>query len=285
MALTQIVTTDSVSASVVNTKIVDPANTAITGLQIAQTAGGTATAITLTGIELTNGYQKTFIISASNSGSATTVNGKPLYKPGGTVAPNLTAGKAASIWYNLTGDCFFYKASAEGAAVVGDVLAGKTFSNDNDTGLTGTMVNRGAVTITPSTTNQTIANGYHNGSGYVLGDADLIAKNILSGKNIFGVNGSAKRSATGLLTNGTDGIIRITGLDFTPNYVIAYRVTTPYNYYAVAFNVGGTIYGATIYSSYYQFAQSFGVGYANIQVALTSENGGWQYEYRWYAFE
>ena len=66
MTLTQIVTTDSVSASVVNTKIVDPANTAISGLQIAQTAGGTGTAITLTGIELTNGYQKTFVISASN---------------------------------------------------------------------------------------------------------------------------------------------------------------------------------------------------------------------------
>ena len=141
MALTQIVTTDSVSASVVNTKIVDPANTALAGLQIAQTAGGTATAITLTGIELTNGYQKTFIISASNSGLATTVNGKPLYKPGGTVAPNLVAGKSASIWYNLAGDCFFYKASAEGTAVAGDVLASKTFSNDNDTGLIGTFTN------------------------------------------------------------------------------------------------------------------------------------------------
>ena len=130
MALTQIVTTDSVSASVVNTKIVDKANADISGLQIAQTAGGTATAITLTGVELTNGYQKTFVISASNSGAATTINGKPLYKPGGTVAPNLVAGKASSIWYNLAGDCFFYKASAEGTAVAGDVLATKTFSND-----------------------------------------------------------------------------------------------------------------------------------------------------------
>lgn len=139
MALTQILTTDSVSASVVNTKIVEPANTAISGLQIAQTAGGTGTAITLTGVELTNGYQKTFVINANNSGAATTINGKPLYKPGGIVAPSLTAGKAATVWYNLSGDCFFIKASAEGTAVAGDVLAGLTFSNDNDIGLTGTL--------------------------------------------------------------------------------------------------------------------------------------------------
>ena len=257
MALTQIVTTDSVSASVVNTKIVDKANADISGLQIAQTAGGTATAITLTGVELTNGYQKTFIISASNSGAATTVNGKPLYKPGGKVAPNLVAGKAATVWYNLAGDCFFYKASAEGTATAGDVLAGKTFSNDDDTGLigtlaltgnavvgdilatktayltdpktkvTGTMVNRGAVTITPGTSNQAIAAGYHNGSGYVAGDSDLVAANILAGVNIFNVAGSAKRSATGTgSTPASGGLISVSGLGFTPKKIILFQWRT-----------------------------------------------------------
>ena len=228
MALTQILTTDSVSSSVVNTKIVDPANTALTGLQIAQTAGGTSTAITLTGVELTNGYQKTFVINASNSGAATTINGKPLYKPGGTVAPNLIAGKAASIWYNLAGDCFFYKASAEGNAVVGDVLAGKTFSNDDDTGLAGTMTNQGAVTITPGTTNQTIAAGYHNGSGVVAGDADLIGANIIPGINIFGVNGNApvKKYATGSGTSDPSSNISISGLTFTPACVVVHETNS-----------------------------------------------------------
>jgi hypothetical protein len=227
MALSQILTTDSVSASVVNTKIVDPANTALAGLQIAQTAGGTATAITLTGVELTNGYQKTFIISASNSGSATTVNGKPLYKPGGTVAPNLVSGKSASIWYSLAGDCFFYKASAEGTATAGDVLAGETFSNDDDTGVVGTMTNRGAVTITPGTSNQAIAAGYHNGSGYVAGDSDLVAANILAGVNIFNVAGSAKRSATGTgSTPVSGGLISVSGLGFTPKKIILFQWRT-----------------------------------------------------------
>ena len=197
MALTQILTTDSVSASVVNTKIVDKANTAISGLQIAQTAGGTATAITLTGIELTNGYQKTFIISASNSGSATTVNGKPLYKPGGTVAPNLVAGKSASIWYNLAGDCFFYKASAEGTATAGDVLASKTFSNDDDTGLTGTLALTGDASVGDVATGKTF---YNN---------DPTSKLTGTGANV-------KKFATGV-QNGSG---TITGLTFRPSVVV-----------------------------------------------------------------
>lgn len=55
-----------------------------------------------------------------------------------------------------------------GDAVVGDVLSGKTFSNANAVGLTGTMVNRGAVsqTIQPGGS-YTIPAGYHNGSGVV----------------------------------------------------------------------------------------------------------------------
>jgi hypothetical protein len=79
---------------------------------------------------------------------------------------------------------------ATGDAVVADVLSGKTFSKSGAAGLTGTMPNRGAVTITPGTAAQTIAAGYHNGSGTVEGDSDLVAANIRSGKNIFGVVGT-----------------------------------------------------------------------------------------------
>lgn len=55
--------------------------------------------------------------------------------------------------------------------------------------ITGTMPNNGAVTMVPTTISQTIAEGYHNGSGYVEGDADLMAGNIRSGVSIFGVAG------------------------------------------------------------------------------------------------
>ena len=100
-----------------------------------QTAQGTATAIILTGIPLTDGYSKTFVVANDNSGSATTVNGKNLYKPNTTTPPNLTKGKAVTIWYDLAKTSFFIKASAEGNTIAAHVLAGDTFSNDNDTGL------------------------------------------------------------------------------------------------------------------------------------------------------
>lgn len=56
----------------------------------------------------------------------------------------------------------------------------------------GTGVTRkSAATITPGTTNQTIASGtYLTGTQTIAGDADLVASNIKSGVNIFGVTGA-----------------------------------------------------------------------------------------------
>jgi phage-related tail fiber protein len=112
-----------------------------------QVAGGTATAITLTiGETLVNGFPVNFTASASNAGAATTINGKKLFKPNTTTAPNLVAGKPYTAIYNSSGDsgngCFFIKASAEGTAIAADVLAGKTFSNDDDTGIVGTNISK-----------------------------------------------------------------------------------------------------------------------------------------------
>ncbi len=78
-------------------------------------------------------------------------------------------------------------------ATTTNVLAGQTFwglTASQWATQTGAMPNNGAVTITPGTLTQTIAVGYHNGSGYVEGDADLVAGNIRSGTTIFGVTGS-----------------------------------------------------------------------------------------------
>ena len=158
--------------------------------------------------------------------------------------------------------------SNDADAVVGDVLNTKTFYQGGNK-KTGTMPNRGAVTITPSASNQTITNGYHNGSGVVnavtftaanvltgttiagtagtmpnqgsptftpsasnqgisagyysggtiSGDSDLIASNILSGKNIFGVVGTAKAQASGSNTSDGSGNLTVTGLGFTPTLI------------------------------------------------------------------
>ncbi len=83
-----------------------------------------------------------------------------------------------------------YSGGATGDAVAADVLAGKTFSNGSGSGLAGTMPNRGGMPFTPSTADQTIPAGYHNGSGGVPGDTDLVSGNIAAGIDIFGVLGS-----------------------------------------------------------------------------------------------
>lgn len=55
-----------------------------------------------------------------------------------------------------------------GDAVAADVLTGKTFSNANAVGISGSMANNGAVSQTLAAgASYTIPEGYHNGSGTV----------------------------------------------------------------------------------------------------------------------
>lgn len=57
--------------------------------------------------------------------------------------------------------------------------------------LTGSVTTKAAATITPGTSNQTIAAGtYLTGAQTIAGNANLVAANIKSGVSIFGVTGS-----------------------------------------------------------------------------------------------
>ncbi len=88
-----------------------------------------------------------------------------------------------------------------GTALAADVLSGTTFSNASGTGISGAMVNVGAQSILPGTTQQTITQGYHDGTGTVTGDVDLITGNIKSGATIFGVTGKTEVVDTTEATN------------------------------------------------------------------------------------
>lgn len=67
---------------------------------------------------------------------------------------------------------------------------------------------KAAATITPTTSNQTIAAGtYLTGAQTISGDANLLASNIKSGVSIFGVNG-ALTSAT-VSQDGTTKVLTI----------------------------------------------------------------------------
>ena len=157
-----------------------------------ESATGTTTDIIVNMLDLYNGYSKSFIAYANNNGQATKINGKPLYKPNTTDAPNIIEGKAYTVWYDTIRDCFFLKASAEGNATAENVLADKKFSNDNDTGITGTMPNRGAVNKTLALNETyTIPKGYHNGSGKVTqsittkGAITDSVSNVVSGDSLY----------------------------------------------------------------------------------------------------
>lgn len=59
--------------------------------------------------------------------------------------------------------------------------------------LTASVTTKAATTYTPGTSNQTIASGtYLTGTQTISGDSNLVAGNIVSGKTIFGVAGSAQ---------------------------------------------------------------------------------------------
>jgi hypothetical protein len=171
-------------------------------------AGGNGTAIVLNipSVSAYKAYQKfTFIAFANNGGAATTIKinaltVKNLYKPNTTTAPNLIQGKAYDVWYDPTGGCFFLKASAEGDSVAANVLAGKTFSNNDDSGLVGTMVDRGSVgvqTIVSEGAEYTIQQGYHNGLGKVKAViSGILASVIKAGTTVGGIVGTFTSDAT-----------------------------------------------------------------------------------------
>ena len=89
-------------------------------------------------------------------------------------------------------------------AAPGDVIAGRTYWSLRTDGagggawalMSGAMPDNGAVTYLPGTSDQEIAAGYHDGSGYVQGDPDLAPGNIKDGIDIFGVTGVLSGAAS-----------------------------------------------------------------------------------------
>ena len=107
------------------------------------------------------------------------------------------------------------KVTPTGTAVAANVLSGKTFINSTGQTVTGTMANQGAKTFTPSASKQTGAAGYYSGIT-VNTDSNLVAANIVSGKKIFGVTGSATISSLGgkQFASGSNTVISLSGVEY-----------------------------------------------------------------------
>ena len=123
------------------------------------------------------GYYATQATKSVSSGSATapaTISGTSASVSTGT--NTLTLSKTVSVTPTVT------------AGYVSSGTAGNA-----SVSLTASVTTKGAATITPGTTNQTIASGtYLTGTQTISGDANLVSGNIVSGKSIFGVSGSAQ---------------------------------------------------------------------------------------------
>lgn len=131
-------------------------------------ATGTATNILVEDLDFQEGKNRTFIAIANNNGESTLLNSKQLYKAGTTAPPIIHEGRAYTVWADVEKNCFFLKASATGNSTAEHVLANKTFSNDDDTDLIGSMPNRAAINENINCGGKyIIPAGYHNGNGYV----------------------------------------------------------------------------------------------------------------------
>ena len=129
-------------------------------------------------INIPTGYNSSaayYTVSAVANGSAT--------------APASISGTSASVTTGTNTLTLSKTVSVTPSVSAGYISSGT--AGNSSVSLTASVTTKAAATITPGTSNQTIASGtYLTGTQTISGDANLVGSNILSGKSIFGVAGS-----------------------------------------------------------------------------------------------
>lgn len=137
-----------------------------------------------------DGY-KPVVVSAMPSGSVTapgTISGTSASVSTGT--NTLTLSKTVAMTPNVTTAGYISSGTAGNSSV----------------SLTASVTTKAAATITPGTSNQTIASGtYLTGTQTISGDSDLTAANIKTGVQIFNVTGSYTSDATATVSDIASG--------------------------------------------------------------------------------
>jgi hypothetical protein len=123
------------------------------------------------------------------------------------------------------------------------------------------LTTQAAQTITPGTTNQTIAAGkYLTGTQTIAGDSNLVAENIAEGVSIFGVTGTHSGGASGTITVDL-GLIEGS----------FYYLALPYGVTANYYNQG--MQGAGMFDDGYIFTTSYNTSFS---VLISSSFAGFE---------
>ena len=110
---------------------------------------------------------------------------------GSATAPASISGTSASVSTGSNTLTLSKTLSVTPSVTAGYVSSGT--AGNSSVSLTANVTTKAAATITPGTSDQEIAAGtYLTGKQTIAGDSDLVSANIVYGKSIFNVNGSAK---------------------------------------------------------------------------------------------
>ena len=176
------------------------------GNELTYTRGGSYQAKTVTPTT----FQQTITADAQYDAlSSVTVNAMP---SGSVTAPSSITGTSATVSTGTNTLTLSKTISVTPNVTTAGYVSSGTAGNSS-VSLTASVTTKGAATITPGTTDQTIASGtYLTGTQTISGDANLIAENIKKDVVIFGTTGSyegggggASNYVTGTFTVGSSG--------------------------------------------------------------------------------
>lgn len=160
--------------------------------QVTVNAGGSATIQSLTVTPTTS--QQTFNASSVTGYKPVTVNAMP---SGSVTAPSSISGTSATVTTGTNTLTLTKSVSVTPNVTTAGYISSGT-AGSSSVSLTASVTTKAAATITPGTTNQTIASGtYLTGTQTISGDADLVAANIKKNVQIFGVTGTYEGSGGG----------------------------------------------------------------------------------------
>lgn len=206
-----------------------------TGTSLAQlnvyptTNSGNAYSASPTGvISYYDGLLVTVKFNAASTGAITVnfngLGAKSVVDYFGNPVTNVRANLIANLRYEATSGNFILLGKGGGGnATAAQLLSGATATVDSGP-IIGTIPSKTVQTYTPGTANQTITAGqYLSGDQTISGDANLVPANLIG--TIFGVAGTAKRTASGVITLSYNTVTAISGLGFTPKIIIAKSTT------------------------------------------------------------